>query len=685
VTERIFTETAPAYGDAGLSPIPLSGKVPAIQKWNSYCDNLPKPATRAEWLTKYTHANIGLALGKELVPGFRLGAIDVDDTRFVEAARTLVGSAAPSKIGRKGETFFGLFEKTNGVKSTALNTAAGRQAIDILIANKQTVIPPSVHPETGVPYRWGGKLILEHKLEELPRVSAQKLALFRALVTSPEAEQIATGQGTHDAGLKLAAKLVAYEEDSDFLAALMTALLPRGYEGNSVAEVAGWISSAREKGFDKAAGGPLDERIARIVESELDPIRFTARDGYLHYEDGHWKKLPTNDIRRALKAELVATMGPKQLVSMALRSAEHCLALNVEDESFGQAEGKICLRNGTLDLRTGELLPHSPDHRLRYALDIDWDPAAACPVYLDQLRSTLQHDEKAAATFEEFAGLSLVSDQRFQKALYLLGEGGSGKSTLLRTIQMMHDPAAISVAPLDKLDDERYRTDVAGKLICISYDVQTRDHIFGETFIRITGGDAVTVRKLYNEIQPVVQPTVRFIGSMNPDMPPYRGAPDALRRRLIFLACGSRIEVPDPDRQAKIQAEKAGILVRWVEALKRLYVRGRFDPPDTSREEVDDYLVAYEAFDTFAAETLEKHAEDFIPVADVTLRFNDWAEHHQDKRLSANVVGRKLKRLGFTIAQRRLRNGHDSVNTRVVFARWTKPPVSGPAKPSYAV
>jgi len=677
VSARLFADHAPQLWEAGFSPIPLRGKQPLITKWSSYGDNLPKSETRVDWLTRFPDANIGLALGKELVPGWRFGAIDVDDGRFVEVVRRLVGHPVASKIGRKGETFFAMFAKVPGVGSGKLSASSGAHAVDILIAGTQTVVPPSVHPDTGQAYRWNGLSLLDITPPDLPRISAELLQLLRLLVTTEEAEALTRGQGTHEPGLRLASKIVGLDENDDLLVSLIGALLPVDYDGNSHREMAGWIESARKKGFGQPIQATLDERTAQLVAADFDPLCYTARDGYLRYENGYWRRLATNDIRRALKERLLPALGPKQLVAMPLRSAEQCLALNVEDNNFGQPEGRICLRNGTLDLRTGELLPHSPDHRLRYALDIDWDPSAPCPAYEEQLRSTLQSDPKAISTFEEFAGLSLVSEQKFQKALFLLGEGGSGKSTLLQTIQMMHDPAAVSVAPLDKLDDERYRTDVAGKLICISFDVQTRDHIFGETFIRITGGDAVTVRQLYREIEPAVQPTVRFIGSMNPDMPPYRGAPDALRRRLIFLNCGARIELPDPDRRKKLEQEKAGILVRWVAALQRLYRRSRFDPPDSSREEVDDYLVAYEAFDTFAKETLVKDADSFIPTADVTVRFNEWAEANQDRRLSTNVVGRKLRRLGFSLDQRRVGRSGDSTNTRVVLARWTKAPTSG--------
>lgn len=673
MSNRPFGEHAAAYWNAGYSPLPLEGKRPLVKNWSAYCDNLPKPETRAEWLTSFPGAGIGLTLGKELIEGYRLAAIDVDDERFVSLVEAIIAAEAPTKIGKKGKTFIVMVEKSKTIKSTALRTASGEQAIDLLISGKQTVLPPSVHPDSGKSYHWEGRPLVDFAVDAIPLLSWRQIALLNAIVTSPEAEALTTGKDTHEPGFKLAAQMVRYEKDDGRLIAIITALFPSDYRGDSLKELPGWIQSAREKGFADVGGLPLDEAAARVVAEQLAPLAFSPRDGFLRYAQGHWQPVSQTEIRRHLKAYLLTVLKPGSMVANALRNAEMCLALNTEDQGFGEPRGLICLKNGTLEVKTGEMLAHSPDHRLLFALDIEWDLAATCPVYEQQLAATLRHDDKAMVVFEEFAGLTLVPDQRFQKALFLMGEGGSGKSTLLRTIQMMHDPNAISVTPLDKIEDERYRTDVVGKLICIAFDVQTRHRIFGETFIRITGGDAVAVRRLYKEVDGLVQPSVRFIGSMNPDMPPYQGAPDALRRRLIFLTCGSRIEKPDPDREKFLAEEKAGILVRWVRALQSLYARGGFDVPETSIREVDDYLIAYEPFDSFAAEWLEKANAGAIPIADVTSKFNEWADDQQDKRLSTNVVGRKLKRLGFRLEQKRLKRGDKTVNTRVVLANWARP------------
>jgi putative DNA primase/helicase len=390
----------------------------------------------------------------------------------------------------------------------------------------------------------------------------------------------------------------------------------------------------------------------------------------LRYEGGYWHSIYEAEIDKLAKNFLGAAINPSRQVHPMLHNVRGCLALNAHRPDFGQKSGLICLRNGTLDVVTGTLLRHAAEHELRYGLDFDYDPDANCPLYDEHVREILMNDEKAIALFDEFCGLTLVPDMRMQKALYLIGEGGSGKSKLLGTPGFIHNPGAITATPLGKLDQERYLTDVVGKLVCISYDVQTKDKVFGEAFTRITGGDQVATRRLYKEVDGSAVPTVRFMGSMNPDKPKPIAARDALERRLIFLPCGPKIANPDPNRDEKLKAGRAGILVRWVRALQRLYARGHFDIPQTSIDMVAEYLHTQEPFDLFLAEKLEKDPNGAIPVADITREYNYWADEMGEAHLSSIAVGQKLAAANFIGGTARNGDTLDDRNRRIIRARF---------------
>jgi putative DNA primase/helicase len=311
---------------------------------------------------------------------------------------------------------------------------------------------------------------------------------------------------------------------------------------------------------------------------------------------------------------------------------------------------------------------------LRFKVDVDFDPAAEAPVYEQHINEVLKGNQRAIDTFDEFAGLTLIANMNFQKALYLVGPAGSGKSTLLHCIQLLHDPRAVSVTSLTRLDDERYRTEVARKLVCISHDTQSNRSIFGETFTQITGGDPVSVRPLYFEVETAI-PTVRFIGSMNLYFPTSLSATDALERRLIFLRCGDKPAKIDPRRFDKLRSESSGILARYVRALKRLLERGEFLLPPESLEDVAEYLHDQDPFETFVAGELMKDPDNKLAITVITAEYNEWAKSFGARPLGLSPVGRKLRALGFEGGIMRS-DGGTGPNQRFVYARLKRLPNS---------
>jgi P4 family phage/plasmid primase-like protien len=182
-----------------------------------------------------------------------------------------------------------------------------------------------------------------------------------------------------------------------------------------------------------------------------------------------------------------------------------------------------------------------------------------------------------------------VDDMSFQKLLFLKGGGGNGKGTLARVLTSIHDPEAVSAIAVTDLGDERKRSSLVGKLVNVSGE-QSRLQTIADTYLKkITGGDPIDIRKLYGETEPNVRLSVRFIELVN-EMPATSDTSDALRRRMIILNCPNKVTNPCIHMDAKLLAERAGILLRWVRALQRLYARGEFDIPQSSIDQVDEYL-----------------------------------------------------------------------------------------------
>jgi hypothetical protein len=298
----LFAANANQYWEAGLPVIPLvkNDKRPAIKNWTSFCVNVPSKTTRQNWIKGHANCNLGLALGLEVEEGWRLSAIDVDDDRFVPFIRSFLGGPDISKKGKKGFTAFVLSEKS--IKSTVLKLSDGGHAIDFLSYGKQTVLPPSIHPDTSKAYKWSEKSLPEVSIDGLPKVNQAWLRTVETVVAEPGIDSILSGSGTHEAALRLTAKLVGIVSD-EIIVDVISAILPTDYKGNTLDELPEMIASAREKGFDRRTGYDPGEK-------GPVPLGVTEGRAYVFWD---------NNLRQVIAASAQQLTSPAGLLNLAAR------------------------------------------------------------------------------------------------------------------------------------------------------------------------------------------------------------------------------------------------------------------------------------------------------------------------------------------------------------------------------
>jgi len=243
-------------------PLEPNTKRPAkeLKGWQGYLASLPSPETRAKWLAEYASRGWGLLLGSEILPGYQIIGLDVDDDRLVAATRAFLqhdrqDASLVAKVGKKGQTVFARAKFSEGIKSAVIRGGEGIGNVDLLASGKMTVMPPSIHPETGEPYRWVGPSLLDVEFEKLPEVTDRQIKVLKAAFGSPHALALITGLDTHGPGVALVASLMRSGATDGEITALITGLLPDGYQGDSLGELPGWISSAREKNFGAPSEG----------------------------------------------------------------------------------------------------------------------------------------------------------------------------------------------------------------------------------------------------------------------------------------------------------------------------------------------------------------------------------------------------------------------------------------------
>jgi Bifunctional DNA primase/polymerase, N-terminal len=185
MTDSPYALAGPTLVANGYSAIPImpGTKRPGladrgIGEWQRFCDRLPTKIETNLWCDR-PGIGVGVALG---AASGGLVAVDVDsDDPAVIAAVEGICASPVHKRGRKGHTAF--FRASPSVKPRSFRFANG-DGVDLLASGKQTVLPPTIHPDTGKPYAWLSVDTLEQvspeHLPELPEDIADQLAVVLA-------------------------------------------------------------------------------------------------------------------------------------------------------------------------------------------------------------------------------------------------------------------------------------------------------------------------------------------------------------------------------------------------------------------------------------------------------------------------------------------------------------------------
>lgn len=163
-TPSAFAQAGPRYRENGVSVLPIipGGKAPGAMSgktwrpehsWQRFCERLPTAIEMGFW-DRWPDAGVGVALGRaSAAPGYQLVAVDLDtdDAAVTAAVYAAIPRSPVQKRGRKGHT--GFYRASVAVENRPYNGADKQRLLDLLCHGRQTVCPPTVHPNGGT-YHW---------------------------------------------------------------------------------------------------------------------------------------------------------------------------------------------------------------------------------------------------------------------------------------------------------------------------------------------------------------------------------------------------------------------------------------------------------------------------------------------------------------------------------------------------
>ena len=241
------------------------------------------------------------------------------------------------------------------------------------------------------------------------------------------------------------------------------------------------------------------------------------------------------------------------------------------------------LKNGVLNLKTGEFRKHDPNDLFFIQIPVEYDPKAKCPKIEKFMNEVFKKEE--INFIYEFIGLCLTPEMSFQKALMMYGDGNNGKTTFLNLVVNLIGENNKSSVALSQLNQSFEGAKLEGKLVNIVSDLDGSKMTI--RFFKMYVGNewSITINRKFKEPYDT-NPTAKLLYSCNaifPEIP--KDTDKGFYRKWIVIECPNDF---DERENLKIldllttNIELSGFLNKAIKGLFRLLERGKFETKYTN-------------------------------------------------------------------------------------------------------
>lgn len=662
-----FLDYALRYASWGWAVFPLKGKQP-FPGSHGFRDATIDYTQIRKWWQQWPTANIGIACDDKTGPI----VIDVDKPknskekpglsllRELAIPETAIVTTSPGKMHLyfaepAEEVAVGrvIRVRRNGIK----------YAMDILGSGGYVVAPPSIHPDTGQPYRWS----------RTSRVKPLPPAVLHLL------EEHKHGEFTPSKIAPPLPKIINEGERDTLLTSLAGTMRRRGASQEAILEALRVENAKRvvpplaDKDIRRiaksiarkppaGAGENLTDlgNARRFVAQHGDHVRSISKKHWYIWESTHWMPDETGRVERMAKdvvrsiyteaTHMADSQNRDALLKHAIRSegAQRILSLiqvastepevAISQHSLDSDPWALNVMNGTLDLQIDKLRPHRKEDLVTKVARVVYNPEAKCGRWLAFLRQIFARDEELMAYVQRAVGYSLTSDIREQCFFFCYGQGANGKSTFLEVIRALLGDYAIQSEFSTFLTrrQEGARHDIArmrGARFVTAVEGQS-ELGFDEAMLRqLTGGDTITARRLYESLFEF-KPTHKIWLAAN-HKPVVKTQVEGMWRRIRLVPF--TITIPPEQRimnlsDKLVAVELPGILNWALEGCRQWRTEGLLEPKAV-RKATAGYRDENDLLGEFLAQRCVFDEYSWVSTPELYRHFIDWWTETRGQRI----------------------------------------------------
>ena len=319
-------------------------------------------------------------------------------------------------------------------------------------------------------------------------------------------------------------------------------------------------------------------------------------------------------------------------------------------DALDQDPWLLCVKNGVIDLRTGDFRESMPSDLLSMQAGAAYEANAGCPTWLRFLDEIFQGDADLIGFVQRLVGYSLTGIPA-DHLVICFGTGRNGKSTLISAIQdLLGDYAAqTQVATLKPQRAETIRNDLArlfGKRFVGALE-QTEGGRLDEGMLKqLTGGDRVVTRFLYQEHQELV-PSFKVWMGVN-HKPQIKDTSQAMWERVFLIPFEAYFPrgKADPDMLEKLRLELSGILHWAIEGCLAWQKQG-LNPPESVKVATAEYRAESDVVERFIEDECIVREGQSVGATILYDFFVGWCGSNDQSSMTQTAFGTRLAEKGY--------------------------------------
>lgn len=330
-----------------------------------------------------------------------------------------------------------------------------------------------------------------------------------------------------------------------------------------------------------------------------------------------------------------------------LREAEHYSPLL--PSMMDRKKNYLNCRNGIIDLKTGQLIPHCKEEYITKITRCAYNPEAAdIPQWNKFLNDIFDGERDLIRYVQKAVGYSLSGSTAEQCAFFLFGTGRNGKSTFLEIIRSIMGDYAANIQPQTIMvkpnSGNSPNSDIArlkSARLVTSVEPNEGMRIDEGLLKQLTGDDVVTARKLFGD-EFEFKPEFKLWMATN-HKPIIRGTDTGIWRRIHLIPFTVQIPEDKVDRHLKYKLAKEleGIFYWAVEGCM-LWQKEGLTMPKAVLDAVKEYRHEMDVISAFLDACCREGGE--VKASALYAVYAKWADENNEYKMSNTKFGMEMQK-----------------------------------------